>query len=215
MLVSRKLKRALARWKKQKTRLLVVAGRRKSGKDVLVERVMRSYRGFKHYRLAEAPVLIAKILELPPDRRIQQALFGLNKLLYPVLGELAYKRRVARLLDREKPKYAIVEAIRPKEEYQEFVVKRKGILVGVRADDRIRYERALKDAQRSQEKRDEGKMSFKKFMKRENVEIERDIDWIVRRAHFVLENNYPTRAAFYKEVDGVMSLLGFKKKRRQ
>src|SRR3989338_3988979 len=126
-----KLKRAVADWRRQKVRLIVVAGRRKSGKDVFVDYVMRHYSGFKHYRIAEAPILIARILELPPDRKVQQALFGVNKLLYPLLGESAYKRRIARMLDREKPRFAIVEAVRTKEEFTEFVVKRKGILIGV------------------------------------------------------------------------------------
>lgn len=199
-------------WKRQKIRLLVLAGRRKSGKDVFVEYVMKNYSGFKHYRIAEAPTLIAKILELPADRKIQQALFGVNKLLYPLLGELAFKRRIARRIDHEKPRLAIVEAIRPKEEYEEFVARRGGILIGVVADDKIRYERAIRDSKNAREKRDEGKMSFKEFMARENAEIERDIDWIIRRAHFVIENNYKNRALFCREIDKIMLGLGFKKR---
>ena len=208
-----KFKKDIRSWKRQKVKLLVIAGRRKSGKDVLVDYLMNNYKGFKHYRIAEAPTLIAKILELPPDRKVQQVLFGVNKLLWPLLGESAYKRRVAKMLDREKPRLAIVEAIRPKEEYEEFVTKRRGILIGVTASGPLRYARALRDSKHNQEKRDEGKMSFKEFMSRENLVIERDIDWIVRRAHFVLDNNYQTHAPFYKLVDGVMQELGFKRKR--
>ena len=192
-------------------RLLVVAGRRKSGKDVLVDYIMKHYRGFTHYRIAEAPVLIAKILELPPDRKVQQALFGVNELLRPLLGESVYKRRVARLLDRERPRNALVEAIRPKEEYEEFVVKREGILIGVTAPDRMRYARALRDAKHSAEKRDEGNMTFREFMAHERVPIERDIDWIVARAHFILENNYTRHMPFHRLVDAVMQELGFQK----
>lgn len=205
-------KAAIKNWRRQKVRLLVLTGRRKSGKDVFAEYVMKNYPGFKHYRIAEAPTLIAKILELPADRKIQQALFGVNKLLYPLLGELAFKRRVARRIDREKPRLALVEAIRPKEEYEEFVVKRGGILIGVVANDKIRYKRAVRDSKNAKEKRDEGKMSFKEFMTREGVDIERDIDWIVRRAHFVIENNYKNRALFCREIDKVMATLGFKKR---
>lgn len=205
-------KTAIENWRRQKVRLLVLVGRRKSGKDVFIEYVMRNYAGFKHYRFAEAPVAIARLLGIEPTRRVQQALFGVNKLLRPVLGESAYKRRVAKLIDREKPKLAIVESARTKEEYEEFVTKRAGLLIGVFAPDRLRYERALKDAKHNREKRDEGKMSFGEFVSRENLVIERDIDWIVRRAHFVIENNNKNRAPFYREIDKVMAALGFKKK---
>lgn len=201
-------------WKRQKTRIIALAGRKKSGKDVLLSYVLRNYPGFRHYRIAEAPVRIAKVLELPPDRKVLHALFGVNALLYPLLGESAYKRRVAKMLDREKPRLAIVEAIRPKEEYEEFVTKRKGVLIGVTADDRIRYERAIHDSKGGGEKSDEGKMSFKEFMAREQVPIEREIDWIVRRAHFVLNNNYKKRSPLYRDIDSVMKKLGFKKKKR-
>ncbi|MBI2640227.1 MAG: hypothetical protein HYW90_05070 [Candidatus Sungbacteria bacterium] len=209
------LKKVIARWKKQKVRLIVVAGRRKSGKDVFVDYVMRHYPGFKHYRIAEAPVLIEKILGLPSDRKITQALFGVNKLLYPILGESAYKRRVARLLDREKPKLAIIEAARTKEEFEEFVRARKGILIGVVADDRFRYERAVKDARSAVrgEKRDEKDMSFGEFMKREKLDVERDIDWIVKRSHFVLSNTGRIKQPFFKKVDAIMSLMGFTRRR--
>ncbi len=197
------------RARRQKALLLAVAGKRKTGKDVLVDYVMKNYPGFKHYRIAEAPTLIAKILELPPDRRVQQALFGVNKLLYPILGESVYKRRVAKLLDREKPKRAIVEAIRTKEEYEEFVVRRGGVLIGVTADDRLRYRRALRDASTAKrgEKRDEGRMTFKQFMARENLDIERDIDWIIKRAHFILVNNHKNKKPFYGAVEDLMRKL--------
>lgn len=207
-----KSKRVIHKWRRQRIRLLVLAGRRKSGKDVFVEYVMKNYSGFKHYRIAEAPSAIARLLELPVDRRVQHALFGVNALLYPLLGESAYKRRVAKILDREKPKFAIVESVRTREEYEEFVQKRRGVLVGVTAVDRVRYERALQDAPKNMEKRDEGKMTFFKFMAKERTVIERDIDWIVSRAHFVIENNNKSRTPFYREVDKVMAALGFKKR---
>lgn len=201
-------------WKRQKTRLLVLAGRRKTGKDVFLDYVMESYKGFRHYRIADTPALIAKILELPADRRVYHALFGVNTLLYPILGESAYKRRVAIMLDRERPRLAIVEAARTKEEYREFVEKRKGILIGVVADDRVRYERALQDAKVSQDKRDEGKMTFRQFMAKEHSPIEREIDWIINRAHFVVNNSHYKKVPFYGAIDEVMKRLGFRKRAR-
>ena len=116
------------------------------------------------------------------------------------------------MLDQDKPKVAIIESVRTKEEYEEFVVKWNGVLVGVKADDRTRYIRALQDAKRRVRKQDEDKISYRRFISKERSVIERDIDWIVNRAHFVIENNYKNRAPFYREVDKVMSALGFKKK---
>ncbi len=210
-MIPSKLKQEISRWKKQKTRLIVVAGKRKSGKDVLVDWVMRNYPGFKHYRIADGPDLIAKVLKLPIERRIQHALFGVNALLYPFLGESAYKRRVAKLLDEERPRFAIVEAIRTKEEYEEFVVKRKGILIGVEADDRIRYLRAIGDAGSKYRKRDEDKMSFRQFMAKENSPGEREIDWIVNHAHFKINNNYEKPSDYYAKIGEVMKEIGFKR----
>ena len=209
--MQKNLEKIIQEWRKKPVSLLVLTGRRKTGKDVLAEYIMKKYPIFKHYRIAEAPNLIAKILELPLDRKIQHALFGVNKILYPILGELAFKRRVAKILDREKPKFAIVEAVRLPEEYEEFVVKRGGILIGITADDKIRHARGAEDAKKSLEKRDEGKMTFEEFMEREKVVIEKDIDWIVKRAHFVIENNYADKEKYYQVIDGIMKTLGFKK----
>lgn len=201
----------LRRWRRQKTRVIVLVGTRKVGKDVFLKYVLRRYRGIAHYRIAEAPVRIAKLLELLPERRVLHALFGVNALLYPLLHESAYKRRVAKLLDKEKPRRAIVEAVRTKEEYKEFVVKRRGILVGITADDRVRYGRALFDAKESREKQDEGKMTFKQFMDREKSKIEREIAWITRNAHAVIDNSQDGKAHFYESIDKIMVKLGLKK----
>lgn len=213
MIAKKKLAREISRWRRAPIRLIVLAGRRKSGKDVFISYVRRNYPGFRRYRFAQAPDLIAKILELPIERRIQQALFGVNALLYPILGESAYKRRVAKMVDREKPKLAIIESARTKEEYEEFVIKRKGILVGFRADDKIRHERARKDAGRKHKKQDEDTMSFSAFMSKERPVIERYIDWIVGRAHFILTNDSDDYQTFYKKIDAVMHELGISKKR--
>ena len=208
-MTSRNLKKIIQEWHKRSMSLLVLTGRRKTGKDVLLDHIMKKYLVFKHYRIAEAPNLIAKILELPLDRKIQHALFGVNKLLYPILGELAFKRRVAQILDREKPKFAIVETIRLKEEYEEFVIKRGGILIGVVADDKMRYKRAVQDAKNSLEKKDEGKMTYTEFMELEKMPVEKDIDWVVGRAHFIIENNYTDKKKYHQEIDKIMKVLGF------
>lgn len=206
-------RRILSSWKRQKTRLFVLAGRRKTGKDVLLSYIMRNYKGFRHYRITAAP-LVAKVFGIEPTRAVQHALFGINALLYPILGESATKRRIAKILDRERPRLAIVEAVRTREEYGEFVVKRKGILIGISANDQVRYERARADAKKIKEKRDEGTMTFGEFIKKERSPIEREIDWIVRRAHFVLSNSYKKRAPFYRDIDLVIKKLGFRKKAR-
>lgn len=211
---SQRLHREISRWKKEKVKIVVLAGRRKSGKDVCGEYLKRHYGGFRHVRIAETPNKIAKILGLEITRGVQQALFGVNALLYPVIGESAYKRRAALTLDREKPRRAIVEAVRTKEEYEEFVVKRKGILIGVRAKPEVRYERALVNAQIRKEKRDEAKMTFKEFMAKEKVPIERDIDWIVERAHFIVDNNSNSRRNLYRAIDTIMFRLGIKKRHK-
>ena len=58
-------------------------------------------------------------------------------------------------------------------------------------------------------------MTFKEFMQKENSPIERDADWIVKRAHFVLENNFKTKIPFEREIDKVMTELGFTRKARR
>lgn len=212
------LRRAVALWRRQKVRIIAITGPRKAGKDVLTDYILRNYRGVRHLRIADAPMLIAKILGLEADRRIYHALFGVNKLLYPIIGESAYKRRVAHILDAKKPKLAIVEAIRTKEEYEEFVKKRKGILIGIVAEPQIRYERAVFDSKRSRDKRDEGKMTFKEFVghpKKETGEhspIEREIQWILKRAHFIIKNDYKTKGPVYRAAAEVLSQLGLKRK---
>lgn len=208
-----KLLKTIDKWKKQKTRIIALVGPKKSGKDVFLDYVKRHYGPIAHFRIAEAPTKIAKILELSPERRIQQALFGVNALLYPILGESAYKRRVARMLDRIKPKVAIVEAIRTKEEYEEFAVKRGGILVAVFADPKVRYQRSLLDGVVKKEKKDEANYTFGQFIEKEKVPVEREIEEIMEKAHFLLNNNVNKKPQFYAEIDKVMHTLGLKKTR--
>lgn len=209
-----RIKPEIRQWKRKRTRLLVLAGQRKTGKDVFVNYVKKNYSGFRHYRIAKAPVMIARFLGLEPTRAVQQALFGVNALLRPLLGRSAYMNRVMQLLDRHRPQVALVEAIRTEEEYKEFVLRRRGILIGVKAGDYARYQRARADVKRGEEKRDEGMMTFREFLGREKPAIERVIPQIVARAHFVIENNYHTRPPFYRAIDEVMQKLGFKKKGR-
>lgn len=214
----RKLEKVMAEWRRAKPRIIVLAGPRKAGKDKLRLYIKKNYRGFRDLRIADAIVKIAKVLEIEPERRVFHALFGVNQLLRPILGQSAYLRRVGRILDREKPSLVIVQAARTGEEYKELVLKRKGILIGIKADPKIRYERAVADVKRLNEKRDEGRMSFKDFMgdpKKETGEyspIEREISSIVRRAHFVVDNNYHSPALFYRNIDEIMKFLGIKKK---
>ena len=212
------LQKRLREWKKQKTRLIVFCGQRKSGKDVFIQYLKKHYGGLHHYRIAFAISIIAQILDLPSDRKILHALFGVNKILFPILGESAYKRVVARLLDKERPRLAIVEAIRTKEEYQEFVVKRKGMLIGISAPARLRYERALRDITKNKEKRDEGRMTFKEFLgdqKKETGEyspIEREVSWIIKRADFIIENDTQHKRECYPDMENIAAFLKLKKK---
>lgn len=212
------LQKTIARAKRSRVCIITVAGRRKAGKSIFVEYLKTQYPGFRHVRIADAPLAVTKVLGLPPDRQIYQALFGINTLLFPILKESVFKRRAAEILDREKPKHAIVEALRTEEEYQEFVAKRGGILVGINAHPKIRYQRTLSDARQSKEKQDEAALSFKEFIgdphkkTGEYRPIERGVGRIIKRSHFILENN-STKTDFYGEIDEVMRFLGVKKRR--
>lgn len=212
MNMTRRLKSAILQWRQQKSRLLVLIGKRKSGKDVFVDYVLKHYPGFKHYRFADGPDLIARALKLPIERRIQHALFSVNAVLYPFLGESAYKRRVSKLIDEERPAFALVEAVRTEEEYKEFVVRRMGILVGIEADDRIRHQRALEDAGKKKKKADEDKMTFRQFMAKEKFPLERSVNRMIKRAHFVIRNDFADKKPFYREIDKVMAELGFRRR---
>ena len=213
--MNRQFRKAIGRWRRQRVKIIGVAGGRKTGKDVFVGYLTRHYPGFRHVRIADAPARIAKVLGLRPERRIFHALFGVNALLKPIIGESAFKRRAAMILDKERPRFAVVEALRTKEEYREFIIKRKGILVGIEADDRIRYERALKDARRNPEKRDEGKMTFKEFVSKESSPIEREIAYIMQKAHIVIRNDYKVHHQFYQEVAKALKPLGLRAKTKK
>jgi len=208
-------KKKISAWKHLPVRLIVIVGQGKAGKDVLITYIKSRFRIVHHYRIADGPLKIIEALGLSPSRAILQKLFGVNALLYPILGESAYIRRVTHLIDSEKPRLAIVEAIRTKEEYEEFAKKRGGVLIGISAPDQVRYLRAFRDAHRreNREKKDEGEITFKEFMKRERLPIERDIRWIVGRADFILTNDSDDYPAFYKKIDAVMRELGISKKR--
>lgn len=216
---SRELQTALYRWRRRKNRLLLISGQKKAGKTTLLKYLKRHYGDFLHIRFADAPMKIAKILEIPPDRRVFHALFGVNALLRPILGESAYKRRVARILDRTNPPLALIEAIRTDEEFQEFFVKRGGIQLGVAADLKVRFKRILADA--LGEKKDEAEFTYEQFVgdpEKQTGEyhpIEREIAGIVARSHFILDNNSDNPRDLYRQIDEVMKQLGIPKRRRQ
>lgn len=205
-----RLKETIQAWYSKDIRLLALAGKRKTGKTIFTGYLKSKYAPFLHIRIAEAPVMIAELLRLDPTREVLHALFGLNDLLRPVIGESAFKRRAAILLDESKFSLALVESIRTEEEYEEFVIKRGAILVGLYADLKTLYKRALSEMDVS-EKRDESKFSFEEFVAKENHPIEREIAGIVDRAHFKIENNHDSPEPFYAELDVVMYELGLQK----
>jgi hypothetical protein len=209
------LDEAIDYWQEQPTRIILLAGRRGTGKDEVQDYLLAHYPHMPIYRIADGPTGVANFLRIEPTRAVQHALFGLNKLLYPILGESAYKRLVAMRLDEDQPAHAIVAALRTEEEYKEFVVKRKGILIGLCALPKVRFGRTRIRAQMgSLEKNDEGTFTFEEFMGNQEKQtgeyhpIEREIDLIVDRAHFIIENNFDKLEPFHAELANVTNKLG-------
>lgn len=205
--ISKNISREVTRWKKQGVRIVAVAGKRKAGKSVFVEYIKNHYPQFQHLRIADAPVKIAKILGISPERRVLHALFGVNDLLRPVLGRSAYLHRVAMILDKERPRFAVVEALRTDEEYKEFVKKRGGILLAFDADAHLRHARAV----RQHDKADERVMTLEEFIEKDHSPLEKEIFNIIKKAHVVFENNYYEKHSLYRDIDFVMRKLGIRK----
>lgn len=211
------LDEAISYWQEQSTKIILLAGRRGTGKDEVQKYILARYPHMPTYRIADGPTGVANFLRIEPTRAVQHALFGVNKLLYQILGESAYKRLVTMRLDEDRPAHAIVAALRTEEEYQEFVVRRRGILIGLSASPEVRFERARTRAQMgASEKNDEGTFTFQEFMgdrEKQTGEynpIEREIDLIVDRAHFIIENNFDMLDPFHAELAKAMSQLGLK-----
>lgn len=212
------LKNDLTLWHAQKIKIIGIAGKRRTGKDAFLACLEAEYSGITYYRIAEAPVEIAKILRLPPDREILDTLFGVNALLRPIIGESAYKRRVAKLIEEERPACALVAALRTEEEYEEFIVKRGGILIGLRASLEVRFKRTQSAAGSQNEKSDEATIPLDRFKgdpekgTGEYHLIQREIDSVVDRSHFVIQNDFDTLPPFHEAIRDVLSALGIKKK---
>lgn len=212
--------RVIDDWKRQKPRLIVLTGCRKTGKDKLYQYLLKNYHGVVGYRIADAIIKIADILEIEPERRVQHALFGVNAVLRPIIGTSAYMRKVLRVLEREKPRLALIHAVRTVEEYREFVERRGGVLIGITADPLVRYRRAVADARVQSEKRDEGRMTYQEFLGNHRQKTgefhptERRVSALVARAHFIIENNNHTPHHFYRDIDAIMGELGLRKKKR-
>lgn len=200
----------LEQWRARTPRLLVIAGLRKAGKTVAISYILKNFQPLSHIRIADAPFRIAEILKIQPSREVYHALFYINELLRPVLGEAAFKRRAAKILDEERPPLALVDAIRTWEEYDEFVRKRGGILIGIHADDAARHRRATGEAAIG-EKEDERSMSLEEFLAKEQHPIEREIKAIVARSHILIENNHEDAPPFFDAIDLELGRLGLKK----
>lgn len=209
------LQKIITAWHQQDIKVIAIAGKRRTGKDIAQDYIKGKFPRIAHYRIADAPAEIAKILRIEPSREIFHALFGVNKLLYDILGESAFKRRVSVLLREAKPPVALVAAIRTEEEFREFVTNWGGILIGLHASPEVLYERAKRAAGIGGEKSDEATFTFEVFMgdpekgTGEYHPIEREIEGIVARAHFIVENNFSTLEPFHAEINEVMNRLGF------
>ena len=206
-------KDTLRAWQARDIKIIAIAGKRRTGKDILQNHIRGKFPTIPQYRIADAPTEIARILRIEPSREAQHALFGVNALLFGLLGESAFKRRVSLMLKEDAPPIALIAALRTEEEYYEFVTKWGGILIGLRASFETLHDRARSAARTGGEKRDEAELTFQAFMgdpvrgTGEYHPIEREIEGIVARAHIIIENNFDTLEPFHAKIDEALDQL--------
>ena len=179
--------------------MLVIAfcGKKYSGKDEGCAYLSSKY-GFK--QLDFSKTVINTILEkekksITRDNQIELA------------GRLRKEKGIgifARLLAEKIKENSTISGLRYKEEaeYLRKKFRRSFVLIAVEAEDKIRYERSLK-----QQVKGEGSHTFEQFLEREKLPTEKVIPETMKLADYTAANN-GSREELYRQLDAILKALG-------
>jgi dephospho-CoA kinase len=180
--------------------ILGITGTNGAGKGTVVEYLVQK-KGFKHY--SNSGFITEEIVRrgLPVNRDSMNAVGNdLRKMHHP-----AYVAEQNYLRAEKAGGDAIIEAIRTVGEAH-FIKERGGILIGVDADRRTRYERAVKRAS------EKDRVSFEEFCMQEDREMaqqeahDMNISAVMKMADYTIRND-GTLEELRKQVDEVLAKL--------
>lgn len=178
--------------------MLVIAfcGKKYSGKDEGCNYLVSRY-GFKHLDYSKNvlnPILEKNGKPITRDKQIELATQLRKEKGVCVLTEM--------IVEKIKENSAI-SGLRFKEEveYLRKKFKEKFKLIAVEAEDKIRYERSLR-----QQTKGEGTHTFEQFLEREKLPTERVIPLTMGLADYTITNN-STKEGLYNQLDTILKGL--------
>ena len=180
--------------------IIGIAGSFGSGKGAVVDYLVRT-KGFKHYSASGFITGEIKRRGLPVDRDSMTVVANdLRKEHGPAyFMEELYKQAIADGGD------AVLESLRAVAEARK-IKELGGTVIGVDADSRLRYERALK---RGSEK---DNVSYEKFLSQEKAEsnpddpTKQDVFSALKESDFIVTNN-GTREELHAQIDEVLKQI--------
>ena len=158
-------------------RLLCIAGKRASGKDVFAS--IAKEMGIPVYRMSDF------VYELMDKEGIDKTSYSVREFSTR-LREKHGKDIVARLawekIEKDKPEFCVVNGLRSVEEYEFFSSKAKALLIGIDAALRVRYKRVVK------RKREEDPIAWEEFLRVERIENSWGLSKLMKNAHMYIRN---------------------------
>ncbi len=176
--------------------VIAFCGKRYSGKDEGCTYLVSEY-GFTQMDFSKNainPILEKENKAITRDNQVE------------LVGRLRKDRGInifAKLLAEKMAQNSTISGLRYKEEAEYLREKfgNKFKLIAVEADDKIRYERSLK-----QKVKGEGSHTFEQFLERENLPTERVIPETMKLADFTITNN-GSLEELYRQLDTILKGL--------
>ncbi len=176
--------------------VIAVCGLKCSGKDEIGSYIEKKY-GFEHLDYTKhitTPLLKREGKEITRDNQVElvsrlRKQHGIDVLTRTIVFKVHGN--------------SVISGVRYKEEvsYLRKHFKKDFKLIGVTADDQIRYERSKKRKTKGEEKH-----TFEEFLDRENLPTEIVIPQTMKLADFTVENN-SARQELYEKIDKIMEQL--------
>ncbi len=183
--------------------ILGIVGTPGSGKSYVTEYIIAHYGG-DHFRFSDFLSHVLTKMNLPQTR---ENMIKLSVCLRAEFGDDLFSHAVASEALRSEADLVLVDGIRRVGDLTAFRPMPNFTLLGVNADEKLRYERMKKRG----EKADETEMSWEQFEQEEKAPTEVTIPETMTFANETIMNN-GTKEEIDAKIDEVMTKLGFSKK---
>ncbi len=183
----------------KKNKIIIgLVGKIAAGKGTAAEYLQRKYDAHI-YRFSTMLRDVLNRLHIPITRESMQLL---STILRKNFGEDLLAKVIASDVDNDPHKLIVVDGIRRLADIKYLTQIDGFILVKIKADPKVRYERILK----RNENEDDNKKTFEEFLADEKKEADAEIPKVMEKAKLSLDNNKDFDY-LYKQIDEIIESL--------